>query len=73
MISDKCSLGQIEFLIEQLKDNKISDIIDLSDAWDLLPEKLTIKQKGYIYHLMNTPPERSKLPDMLINLGFKRK
>ena len=73
MISDKCSLGQIEFLIEQLKGKKISDIIDLSDAWDLLPEKLTIKQKGYIYHLMNTPPERSKLPDMLINLGFKRK
>ena len=50
MISDKCSLGQIEFLIEQLKGNKIADIIDLSDAWDLLDERLTLKQKGYIYH-----------------------
>ena len=73
MISDKCSLGQIEFLIEQLKGKKISDIIDLSDAWDLLPEKLTIKQKGYIYHLMNTPPERSKLINFLEGLGFKKK
>ena len=50
MISDKCSLGQIEFLIEQLKGNKISDIIDLSDAWDLLPEKLTIKQLFFCQH-----------------------
>ena len=73
MISDKCSLGQIEFLIQNLKDNKISEVIDLSDAWDLLPEKLTIKQKGYIYHLMNTPSKRSQLVPLLTDLGFKKK
>ena len=69
---DKPSLGQIDFLVEALKDNKISEVIDIKDPWTKL-ENITMGQKGLIYHLMNTPSERSGLIKFLEGLGFKKK